>query len=166
MDFREHAATETAALISRLLSGRAEDSLQQLRAFQKALEAATQGLEKALARTPQADKEVVDLVDRLAKAASADAQATAQAAVQRVVEDARTKLEAASKELKAHCGLNETTLELLKMAMNETKLSARAYDRILKVARTIADLTGAETLGPEHVSEAIQYRTLDRQLWT
>src|SRR2546427_1054372 len=71
-----------------------------------------------------------------------------------------------SKELRAHCALNETTLELLKMAMNETKLSARAYDRILKVARTIADLTGAETLGPEHVSEAIQYRTLDRQLWT
>jgi len=71
-----------------------------------------------------------------------------------------------SKELKAYCPLDDTTLELLKSAMTDTNLSARAYDRILKVARTIADLAGAEHLGAEHVSEAIQYRTLDRQLWT
>jgi len=71
-----------------------------------------------------------------------------------------------TKELKAYCALDESTLELLKMAMEEMKLSARAYDRILKVARTIADLAGAEKLSAEHVSEAIQYRSLDRQLWT
>ncbi len=70
-----------------------------------------------------------------------------------------------SKELKAYCALDEATLELLKMAMNDMNLSARAYDRILKVGRTIADLAGAEKIGSEHVSEAIQYRTLDRQLW-
>src|SRR5205823_4840176 len=70
-----------------------------------------------------------------------------------------------SRELKAFCALDEATLELLKMAMNELKLSARAYDRILKVARTIADLAGAERLTSEHISEAIQYRSLDRQLW-
>jgi magnesium chelatase family protein len=71
-----------------------------------------------------------------------------------------------SKELKAYCALDESTLELLKMAMDEMKLSARAYDRILKVARTIADLAGSEKLTADHVSEAIQYRSLDRQLWT
>jgi len=71
-----------------------------------------------------------------------------------------------SKELKAHCALDEPTLELLKMAMADMKLSARGSDRILKVARTIADLAGAAKLTSDHVSEAIQYRTLDRQLWS
>ena len=71
-----------------------------------------------------------------------------------------------SKELKAHCALDETTLELLKMAMTDMNLSARGYDRILKVARTIADLAGAERISSEHVSEAVQLRSLDRQLWT
>jgi magnesium chelatase family protein len=71
-----------------------------------------------------------------------------------------------SRELKEHCALEEATMELLKFAMTDLNLSARAYDRILKVARTIADLAGAEKIASEHVSEAIQYRSLDRQLWT
>src|SRR5437867_374686 len=71
----------------------------------------------------------------------------------------------ATRELKAYCALDEATLELLKMAMNELKLSARAYDRILKVARTIADLAGSDRIVAEHISEAIQFRSLDRQLW-
>ena len=69
------------------------------------------------------------------------------------------------RELKAFCELDEPTRDLLKHAMTEYNLSARAYDRILKVARTIADLRGAETIGSDDVSEAIQYRSLDRQLW-
>ncbi|MBT6103870.1 MAG: magnesium chelatase, partial [Verrucomicrobia bacterium] len=55
--------------------------------------------------------------------------------------------------------------ELLRMAMNELDLSARAYDRILKVSRTTADLAGADSINTEHISETLQYRTLDRQLW-
>jgi magnesium chelatase family protein len=51
------------------------------------------------------------------------------------------------------------------VAMNELNLSARAYDRILKVSRTIADLDAKTDISPEHVSEAIQYRTFDRTLW-
>ena len=70
-----------------------------------------------------------------------------------------------ARELKSFCELEEPTRELLKNAMTEYNLSARAYDRILKVARTIADLDGAAKISSEHVSEAIQYRSLDRQIW-
>jgi magnesium chelatase family protein len=71
-----------------------------------------------------------------------------------------------SRELKAHCPLKAETLELLKMAMSEKKLSARAFDRILKVSRTIADLAGSEAITSEHVMEAVQFRALDQQIWT
>ena len=70
-----------------------------------------------------------------------------------------------SRELKSFCELDETTRDLLKHAMTEYNLSARAYDRILKVARTIADLVASEKITADHISEAIQYRTLDRQIW-
>ena len=71
-----------------------------------------------------------------------------------------------SRELKTHCSLDATTMELLKFAMDDFKLSARAYDRILKVARTIADLAASERIISDHISEAVQFRSLDRQLWT
>jgi magnesium chelatase family protein len=70
-----------------------------------------------------------------------------------------------TKHLKKHCQLDADSNELIRVAMSELNLSARAYDRILKVSRTIADLDSAEKITPEHVSEAIQYRTLDRTLW-
>jgi magnesium chelatase family protein len=70
-----------------------------------------------------------------------------------------------ARELKAACDLDETTRDLLKHAMTEYNLSARAYDRILKVARTIADLAASEKITADHISEAIQFRSLDRQLW-
>jgi magnesium chelatase family protein len=71
----------------------------------------------------------------------------------------------APKDIKEHCILDEESQELLKMAMTELNLSARAYDRILKVSRTIADLDRQQNIQSQHVSEAIQYRSLDRQLW-
>jgi magnesium chelatase family protein len=70
-----------------------------------------------------------------------------------------------SRELQKYCAMDHEAADLLKMAINELNFSARAYDRIVKVARTIADLAQADTIGAVHVSEAIQYRTLDRQLW-
>ncbi len=70
-----------------------------------------------------------------------------------------------SREIREFCRVNDAGEELLKMAITKLGLSARAYDRILKVARSIADLATEEQIKPEHVSEAIQYRTLDRSLY-
>ena len=70
-----------------------------------------------------------------------------------------------SKEVRQFCKLDTAGAELLKMAMTKLGLSARAYDRILKVSRTIADLENSTNIQPQHISEAIQYRTLDRELW-
>ncbi len=68
------------------------------------------------------------------------------------------------RHLKEFCALTEETRRLLQTAMEKLALSARAYSRILKIARTIADLSGEATLSPAHVAEAIQYRTMDRKL--
>lgn len=67
-------------------------------------------------------------------------------------------------QIKEYCRLDDRGNELLKNAMADLNFSARAYDRILKVARTIADLAGSESIRPEHLLEALSYRNLDRGL--
>ena len=70
-----------------------------------------------------------------------------------------------SKHVKKYCVADDDAKELLKAAILNLGISARAYDRILKVARTVADLSETETIRAEHISEAIQYRSFDRGLW-
>jgi magnesium chelatase family protein len=70
-----------------------------------------------------------------------------------------------SAEMEKHCVLDEDSKNILNLAMTRLKLSARAYHRIVKVARTIADLEGVERITATHISEAIQYRSLDKENW-
>ena len=73
--------------------------------------------------------------------------------------------EMSSRQIREYCKLDSKSAELLKKAMNSLGFSARAYDRILKVARTIADLEKTADIGADHIAEAIQYRSLDRENW-
>jgi magnesium chelatase family protein len=80
-------------------------------------------------------------------------------------EDIYSNAQMSSTQVRALCQISTAGQTLLKTAMNRLQLSARAYDRILKVARTIADLSASEEIKIEHLAEAIQYRSLDRETW-
>ena len=80
-------------------------------------------------------------------------------------EDIHCNAQMATRELKKICQIDSAGNQLLKTAMDRLNLSARAYDRIVKVSRTIADLAGSDDILPEHLAEAIQYRSLDRENW-
>jgi magnesium chelatase family protein len=70
-----------------------------------------------------------------------------------------------SRQIRKHCRIADGAEELLEIAIKHLGLSARAYDRILKVSHTMADLAESDIIQAEHISEAIQYRSLDRDLW-
>lgn len=85
---------------------------------------------------------------------------------QRFKKKGRINAHMSPKGIKAHCVLDTACQQFLNIAMDEMHFSARAYDRILKVARTIADLDRKSHMEPHHLGEALQYRSLDRSLWT
>ncbi|MFV0445923.1 MAG: magnesium chelatase, partial [Planctomycetaceae bacterium] len=70
------------------------------------------------------------------------------------------------RQIRQHCRLSNESESLLRAAMDEMGLSARAHDKILRVSRTIADLDHSDVIEPQHLSEAINYRTLDRNYWS
>ncbi len=78
---------------------------------------------------------------------------------------ARTNANMSSKEVRTHCRLDDRGADLLRQSVHHLGLSARAHDKVLRVARTIADLEGCEAIRAEHVSEAVNYRMLDRKMW-
>jgi magnesium chelatase family protein len=77
--------------------------------------------------------------------------------------DGTTNARMDSRQLRAHCELSDGCMLLMKQAMDELGLSARAYDKVRRVARTLADMEGAASIGEMHVAEAVQYRLLDRK---
>jgi magnesium chelatase family protein len=78
----------------------------------------------------------------------------------------RQNAQMTTREIRQHCQLNDAGMNHLRSSIQELGLSARAHDKILRVARTIADLDGQHEIMPEHVSEAVNYRMLDRQFWS
>jgi magnesium chelatase family protein len=78
----------------------------------------------------------------------------------------RSNAHMSSRQIRQHCRLTDDCLDLMKSSVHEMGLSARAHDKILRVARTIADLESSEEILHAHLSEAIQFRLLDRQIWT
>jgi magnesium chelatase family protein len=97
---------------------------------------------------------------------SADIRKRAETARQIQLQRGYANARMPSKMIREHCRLDESGEKTLEMAVQRMGLSARAHDRILKVARTIADLDGAEKVLVKHLAEAVQYRSLDRTYWS
>ncbi|HEU5342557.1 YifB family Mg chelatase-like AAA ATPase [Edaphobacter sp.] len=120
--------------------------------------AAAEGSEQIRARVLAARERQHERFNRNGEAA----KATAKGAARQVFANAQMS----TQQIRAHCELSPDAERLLERAMQQQGLSARAHDRILKVARTVADLEGAMDISVKHIAEAIQYRTLDRSYWS
>ena len=109
--------------------------------------------------------------DALSNAPAGEPSATIRTRVRRAIAFRRTRgqhqpnARLRAKDLKTVCALAPPALALLKSAMQELNLSARSYTKVLKISRTVADLAGSDEILPDHIAEAIQYRSLDRQWW-
>ncbi len=113
-------------------------------------------------------KELAADRDGTSSAAMRDQVVAARAVQQARFLNSRTRQNAhmSTREIRRHCQLSDAGMNLLRSGIQEMGLSARAHDKILRVARTIADLDGSAEILSEHVSEAVNYRVLDRQFWS
>jgi magnesium chelatase family protein len=113
-------------------------------------------------------KELAGARDGTTSAVMRDQVMSARAVQQARLLGSKTRQNAlmSTREIRQHCQLSEAGQNILRTSIQEMGLSARAHDKVLRVARTIADLDGRAEILPEHVSEAVNYRVLDRQFWT
>ncbi len=112
-------------------------------------------------RAPSAPEGSAQIRERVIRAREVQLNRFAQAK-----ERSYCNAQMSARQIRAHCDLTTDCERLLERAMTQQGLSARAHDRILKVARTVADLEGVPNIEPKHIAEAIQYRSLDRTYWT
>lgn len=96
------------------------------------------------------------------EASNAVLERTMQANQKQLARQGKPNAQLTGADFRNYCVLDETTNQLLGAAMQRLRLSARAYDRVIRVARTIADLSGKTDIGAQHISEALAYRALDR----
>ena len=135
MDFRDYATKETSALVTRLLAAQSKNSVQQLQAFRKALDAATKAIESAVNASPDFDEEVVKLTDRLMKAVASEVEAQHE----RVFEEAKATIEAARAELKAAAAEREKLadrVEELEGQADTLKGELKSYKDRVEAARS------------------------------
>ena len=109
--------------------------------------------------------------DALTRASEGEASSVIRTRVQQAIVFRRKRgqhqsnAQLRTKELKIYCEMTPAVIQLLKSAMQELNLSARSYTKIMKISRTIADLAESDEVLPHYIAEAIQYQSLDRQLW-